>query len=101
MIKAIIKVLTRVECGHKLFMTATTGVATTQIDESTIDSLYKLKRPIGDNEDGIDDDDELTFPFDTIDNIWETLILEEISMLGCNKLEKFSKALMNNKSYCF
>jgi hypothetical protein len=66
-IKAIVDAFARIGCGEKLFVTATTGVAATLINGSTIDSLCKLKGSTGD-----DDDDEVPFPFEMIDNIWGT-----------------------------
>jgi hypothetical protein len=66
-IKAIIEAFARIGSGQKLFVTATTGVAATLINGSTIDSLCKLKRSAAD-----DDDDEVPFPFEMIDNIWAT-----------------------------
>ena len=96
-IKAIIEAFAWIGCGQKLFVTATTGVVATLINGSTIDSLCQLKRSTTDD----DDTDEVPFPFEMIDNIWATcdfLILDEISMLGCAKIAKISKALMKSKS---
>jgi PIF1-like helicase len=95
-IHAIEEVFQRLGKPEKLLVSATTGVAAQLIKGSTIDALCKFGKKggvqniRGDNEDTIID----------IANYWlscEFLVVDEISMGGCHKLRRISKALKRFK----
>ena len=104
-IQAIIEAFTRLQCRQQLLICATTGVAANLIGGSTVDSLAKIRRRTGrykenDNVSQSMDGSEYSY---VVDNTWMScnfLILDEVSMLGCNKLTKISQALQKNKSNC-
>jgi hypothetical protein len=104
-IQAITEAFTRLQCRQQLLICATTGVAANLIGGSTVDSLAKIRRRTGrykenDNVSQSMDGSEYSY---VVDNTWMScnfLILDEVSMLGCNKLTKISQALQKNKSNC-
>jgi len=104
-IQAITEAFTRLQCRQQLLISATTGVAANLIGGSTIDSLAKIKRRTGrykENDDVTQSMDGAQYSY-VVDNTWMScnfLILDEVSMLGCNKLTKISQALQKNKSNC-
>ena len=104
-IQAITEAFTQLGCRQQLLISATTGVAANLIGGSTIDSLAKIKRRTGrykENDDVTQSTDGAPYSY-VVDNTWMTcnfLILDEVSMLGCNKLTKISQALQKNKSNC-
>jgi len=100
-INAISEAFRQLQCLEKLFVAATTGFTASLIGGSTIDSLCKLRRRKGRSKDGENRELEVDFNTETVDNSWamcEFIIIDEVSMLGCAKLAKVSKALRKNKS---
>jgi hypothetical protein len=98
-IEAIVTLFERAGCREKLLVTATTGCAANLIGGSTIDSACGLGRrkraKAGDDE--CQDDESVEMG---VENSWMNcmfLILDEVSMLGCSKLVKISKALQKVK----
>lgn len=104
-IQAIIEAFNRLECRQQLRVCATTGVAANLIGGSTVDSLAKIKRRNGrfkETDDVQESMNSSAYSY-VVDNTWMAcnfLILDEVSMLGCNKLTKISQALQKNKSNC-
>jgi tRNA(Met) C34 N-acetyltransferase TmcA len=101
-IGAIVTLFERAGCSEKLRVSATTGVAAQLVRGSTIDSLCKLWRQqngVREKKPKEMDEDEGGMMNDT-DSNWaqcEFLIVDEVSMLGGQKLAKISKALMRLK----
>ena len=97
-IRAIIEAFRVLGKSEKLLVSATTGASAQIINGSTIDALCKFNRTRkGDNrEGGYGDNGGLL----NTENYWmgcQFLIIDEVSMLGCHKLRRISKALRRFK----
>jgi PIF1-like helicase len=102
-INAIVETFRQLQCPEKLFVCVTTGVAANLIRGITVDSLLKLRRRRGryKESDEIEQESGSSNYAQVAENAWLTrdfLILNEVSMLGCAKLTRISKALQKNKS---
>jgi PIF1-like helicase len=96
-IHAIKALFDKAGCKDLLMVTATTGSAANLIGGSTIDSVCKFSRR--DRSDMNLGDYEEDRP-SSINNSWNTirfLIIDEVSMVGCHKLSRISKALQRAK----
>jgi AAA domain len=96
-IRAIIEAFRVLGKSEKLLVSATTGAPAQLINGSTIDALCKFNRTRkGGNEGGYGDNGGHL----NTENDWmgcQFLIIDEISMLGCHKLRRISKALRRFK----
>lgn len=94
LIRATIEAFRVLGKSEKLLVSATTGAAAQLINESTIDALCKFNRTRkGDNREGGYGDKGGHL---NTENYWmdcQLLIIDEVSMLGCHKLRRISKAL--------